>query len=181
MLERLRNNGLKFCKKKDLFAYRYRRISLYFLSASIALNIWSLYQLFHDFENFMSLFGFFQFLAPTCFLEVFYPSYDPDTIIINWNMRSICTHSWCLFLYGIFSCIALHITWKPRHVDSKRKIFLNFGFVLITYIPFPFSFSLRYNLSSFYQCLHFVWYLVMYKLLTEILLSPLFCLKWSIS
>ena len=116
------------------------------------------------------------------FLEVIYPRYNPDTIIINWNMRNISTHSWCLFLYGIFSYIALYITWKPPHVQCKRKIFLNFGFVLITYIPFPFS--LLYNSSSFYQCLRFLWHLVMCKLLTKILLSlskmqhPV--LKWSI-
>ena len=114
------------------------------------------------------------------FLEVIYPRYNPDTIIINWNMRNISTHSWCLFLYGIFSYIALYITWKPLHVQCKRKIFLNFGFVLITYIPFPFSFSLLYNSSSFYQCLHFLWHLVIYKLLTKILLSPSFCLRSSI-
>ena len=157
-----------------------RFISVYFVSASVALNILSVYQLFHDFENFMSLFGRFQFLEPTCFLEVIYPRYNPDTIIINWNMRNISTHSWCLFLFGIFSCISLHITRKSPHVQCKHKIFLNFGFVLITYIPFPFSFSLLYNSSSFYQCLHFVWHLVMYKLLTKILLSPSFCLKCSI-
>ena len=157
-----------------------RCISLYFVSVSVVLSIMSVYQLFHVFENFMSLFERFQFLAPTCFLEVIYTRYNPDTIIINWNMRNISTHSWCLFLFGTFSCIPLHITRKPPHVQCKHKIFLNFGFVLITYIPFPFSFSLLYNSSSFYQCLHFVWHLVMYKLLTKILLSPSFCLKCSI-
>ena len=155
-------------------------ICLYFLSASVALNILSVYQLFPDFENFMSLFGCFQFLAHTCFLEVIYPRYNPGTIIINWNMRNIFIHSWCLFLYGIFFCISLYIAWKPPHVQCKNKMFVNFGFVLITYIPFPFPFSLLYNSSSFYQCLYFVWQLVMYKLLTKILLFPTFCLKCSI-
>ena len=112
----------------------------------------------------MSLFGCFQFLAPTYFLEVIYPRYNPDTIIINWNTINISTHSWCLFLYSISSCIALYITWKPPHVQCKHKMYLNFGFVLITYIPFPFSFSLLYNSSSIYQYLHFAWHLVMYKL-----------------
>ena len=111
------------------------------------------------------------------FLEVTYPIYNPDTIIINWNMRNIS------FLYGIFSCIALYIIWKPPHVRCKHKIFLNFGFVLITNIPFPFSFSLLLNSSSFYQCLHFLWHLVMCKLLTKILLSlskiQHHMLKWS--
>ena len=85
-------------------------------------------------------------------------------------------------MYGIFSYIALYITWKPPHVQCRHKIFLNFGFALITYIPFPFS--LLYNSSSFYQCLRFLWHLVMCKLLTKILLSlskmqhPV--LKWSI-
>ena len=127
-----------------------RCISLYFLSASVALNILSVYQLFHDFENFMSLFGRFQFLPPT--------------------------HSWCLFLHGIFSYIALYITWKPAHVQCKHKIFLIFIFVLITYIPFLFSFSLLHNSSSFYQCLHFVWH-VMYKFLTKILYTMSFILS----
>ena len=89
-------------------------------------------------------------------------------------MRNICTHSWCLFLYGILFCIALHITWKPRHIEGKHKICANYIYTI------SFSFSLLYNLSSFYQCLHFVWHLVMYKLLTKILLSPSFCLKRSI-
>ena len=115
-----------------------RCISLYFLSASVALKILSLYLSFHHFENFMSLFESFRFLALTCFLEVIYPRYNRDTIIINWNLRNICTHSWCLFLYDIFPSIALHITWKSRHVQCKHKT-----------IPFPFSFSLLYNLSSF--------------------------------
>ena len=118
-------------------------------------------------------------LAPTCFLEVISPRYNPGTISINWNMRNISFHSWCLFSIGIFSWIALHVTWKQPHVHCKHKIFLTFGFALITYIPFHF-FSLLYNSSSFYQCLHFVWHLVMYKLLTKILLSPSFCLKCSI-
>ena len=157
-----------------------RCISLYFLSASVALNTLSVYQLFHDFENFLPLFGRFQFLAPTCFLRVIYPRYNPDIIIINWNMRNISTHSRCLFLYGIFFYIALYFTWKLPHVQCKHKLFLNFGFMLITYMPFPFSFSLLYNSSSFYQCLHFLWHLVIYKLLTKILLSPSFCLRSSI-
>ena len=128
----------------------------------------------------MSLFESFQFLALTCFLEVIYPRYNRDTIIIKWNLRNICTHSWCLFLYDIFPSIALHITWKSRHVQCKHKT-----------IPFPFSFSLLYNLSSFIsfiklynlsslynsQCLHLAWHLVMYKLLTKILLPPSFCLE----
>ena len=95
--ETVRNNGLNFCKKKDLFAYQFRCISLYFLSASVPLSILSVYQSFHDFENFISLFGRFQFLAPTCFVEVIYRRYNPHTTIINWNMRNISTHSWCLF------------------------------------------------------------------------------------
>ena len=153
-----------------------RCISLYFLSASVALNILSVYQLFHDFENFMSLFGHFQFLAPIC-LEVIYSRCNPDTIINNWNMRNISTRSWCLFCMVFFPTLPyIYITWKPPHVQCKHK--MNFGFVVITYIPFPF-FSLLYNSSSFYQCLHFVWHLVMYKLLTKILLSPSFCLKCS--
>ena len=119
-------------------------------------------------------------LSAHLFLEVIYPRYNPDTIIINWNMRNISTHSGCLFLYGIFSYIALYMTWKPPHVQCKHKIFLSAGFVLITYIPLPFSFSLLYNSSSFYQCLHFLWHLVIYKLLTKILLSPSFCLRSSI-
>ena len=117
-----------------------RCITLYFLSALVALNILSVYQLFHDFENYMSLFGHFQFLSPTCFLEIIYSRCNPDTIIISWNMRNISTHSWCLSLFDIFSCTALHITWKPPNVQCKHKKFLNFGLVLITYIPFPFSF-----------------------------------------
>ena len=130
----------KFCKKKNLFVYQLSRcISLYFLSASVALNILSVYQLFHDLENFMSLFRHFQFLAPVCFLEVIYPRYNPDSIIIDWNMRNISTRSWCLFRMIFFPTLPyLYITWKPLHVQCKHKIFLNFGLVLITNIPFPF-------------------------------------------
>ena len=85
-----------------------RCISLYFLSASVALSILSVYQFFHGFENFMSLFGHFQFLAPTCFLEVIYPRYNPDTAIINWNMRNISAHSWCLFCMVFFLHCPIH-------------------------------------------------------------------------
>ena len=100
-----------------------RCISLYFLSASVALNILSVYQLFHDFENFMSLFGHFQFLAPICFLEVIYPTYNPDTIIINWNMKNISTRSWCLFCMVFFPRLPyIYITWKPTHVQCKHKM-----------------------------------------------------------
>ena len=106
-----------------------RFISIYFLSASVALNILSVYQLFHDFENFMSLFWRFQFLAPTSFLEVIYPRYNPDIMVINWNMRNISTHSWCLILYGIFSYIALCITWKPPHVQCKHKMLLSSNYI----------------------------------------------------
>ena len=105
-----------------------RCISLYFLSASVALNILSVYQLFHDFENFMSLFGRFQFLEPTCFLEVIYPRYNPDTIIINWNMRNISTHSWCLFLFGICSKIEVEKQEFPAFPMKpfEKTLFLEF-------------------------------------------------------
>ena len=96
-------------------------------------------------------------------------------------MRNICTHPGCLFcmVYSFF-CIALHTTWKRCHVDCKHKIFVNFGFVLITYILFTFHFSLLYNLSSFHHCLHFVWHSKEYKLLTKTLLLPSFSQKYSI-
>ena len=56
-----------------------RFISLIFLSTSVALNILlSLYQLFCDFENFISLFDRFRFWVPTRFPEVIRPRYDPD-------------------------------------------------------------------------------------------------------
>ena len=118
-----------------------RCISPYFLSPSVALNMLSLSQLFHDYENFISLSERFHFLAPTCFLKVIYPRYDPDTIIINWNMKNICTHSWWLFLYGIFSCIAVHITWKPHHAQCKHKIFSYKSWICPNYIyTIPFFF-----------------------------------------
>ena len=98
----------------------HRCISFYFLSASVASNILSLYHLFHDFENFMSLFGRFQFLAPTCFLEVICPRYGPDTIIINWNMRNICTHSWCLLCMVFFPALAY--TSHESHVMFSANI-----------------------------------------------------------
>ena len=47
-----------------------RFILLTFLSTWLALNILSLRELFRDYENFMSLFGCFQFWAPTCLPEV---------------------------------------------------------------------------------------------------------------
>ena len=104
---------------------------------------------------------------------------------MSWNMRNICILSMMPFMYGIFPCIALHITLKPHHVHCKHKTFINFGFVLTTYIAFPFPFSLLYNLSSFHQCLHFLWHSIKYKLLTKTLLSPSFSQKcsidWSIS
>ena len=82
--ETVRKNGLKFCKKKvSLHIDLSRCISLFFLSVSVALSRLSFYQLFHDFENFMSLFGDFQFLSPTCYLKVIHLRYNPDTIIIN--------------------------------------------------------------------------------------------------
>ena len=57
-----------------------RFISLIFLSTSVALNILSLYQLFCDFENFMSLFGHFQSWAPICFPKIICLRYDPANI-----------------------------------------------------------------------------------------------------
>ena len=51
-----RNNGLKFCTKRDLFAYRQVDLFLIFHSTSVALNILNHDQLFSDFENFMSWF-----------------------------------------------------------------------------------------------------------------------------
>ena len=98
-----------------------RCISLYFLSSSIALNILSVYQLFHDSENFMFLFGRFQFLARTCFLEVIYPWCNPGTIIINWNMRNISPHSWCLFCMVFFSGWSFILS-KMQHPLLKWSI-----------------------------------------------------------
>ena len=74
-----------------------------------------------------------------------HPRYEPDTIIINWNMRNICTHSWCLFLYGIFSCIALHITWKPCHVQCGDifKFWICANYIYI--ISFFFLFYITYQ------------------------------------
>ena len=178
--EAVRNNGLKFCRKQDLFAYWFKQ--LYFSLFPFSFSCFEHNEclpVISCFWKFYVPIWALQFLAPTCFLEVIYTRYNPDTIIINWNMRNMSTHSWCLFLFGIFSCIPLHITRKSPHVQCKHKIFLNFGFVLATYMPFPFSSSLLYNSSSFYQCLHFMWHLVIYKLLTKIL-PPSFCLKCSI-
>ena len=96
-------------------------------------------------------------------------------------MRNICTHLGCLFcMVYIFPALPYTAYEKPHHVDCKHKIFVNFGFVLITYILFPFCFSLFYNLSSFRHCLHFVWHSKEYKLLTKTLLPPSFSQKCSI-
>ena len=61
-----------------------RFISLIFLSTSVVLNILSRYQLFRDFENYLSLFGGLWFWAPTCFLEVIWPRYDPALHSTTW-------------------------------------------------------------------------------------------------
>ena len=124
---------------------------------------------FEHIECLPVIFWFWKFYVPIWALPIFSEIWETYSFIHD-----------AFFLYGIFFCIALYIAWKPPHVQCKNKMFVNFGFVLITYIPFPFPFSLLYNSSSFYQCLYFVWHLVMYKLLTKILLSPSFCLKCSI-
>ena len=71
-------------------------ISLVFLSTSVALSILSLYQLFRDSETFsMSLFGHFQFWAPTRFPEVICPRYGPRGIIsLIWTAPQCDLEKW---------------------------------------------------------------------------------------
>ena len=54
------------------------------------------------------------------FLEVICPRYGPDTIIINWNMRNICTHSWCLLCMVFFPALAY--TSHESHVMLSANI-----------------------------------------------------------
>ena len=68
--------NIYFCRSISRF------ISLVFLSASVTLNILSLYQLSLDFESFsVSLFGRFRFWAHTHFPEVICPRYGLGDII----------------------------------------------------------------------------------------------------
>ena len=69
-----------------------RFFSIIFLSTSVALNILSFHQLFHDFENFMSLFGHFQFWAHTYFLEVICPRYAPSCLCCCHNRNHFFLH-----------------------------------------------------------------------------------------
>ena len=98
-------------------------------------------------------------------------------------MGNICTHPGCLFCVVFFP--ALPYTSHESHVMLIANIRCDFGFVLITYILFPFRFSFLYNLSSFHQCLNFVWHSIEYKLLSKTLLPSSFSQKcsieWSIS
>ena len=71
-------------QSRERFIYFCRSISrfislvLFFFSTSVALNIFSFYQLSLDSETFfMSLFGCSQFWAPTRFPEVICPGYSP--------------------------------------------------------------------------------------------------------
>ena len=59
----------------------YAQINLIFLSTSVALNIWVFTSFFLILKIvYMSLFGRFQFWAPTRFPEVICPRYDPEEI-----------------------------------------------------------------------------------------------------
>ena len=53
--DKARNNGLKFCSvQREIYLQISKWVYFsYFLSTSVALNMSSLYQLFHDFENFL--------------------------------------------------------------------------------------------------------------------------------
>ena len=89
--ETVRNNRKKyFCRSISRF------VSLVFLSASVTLNILSLYQLSLDFESFsMSLFGCFQFWVHTHFPEVIYPRYGLGGIIfLTWTALQCDLEKW---------------------------------------------------------------------------------------
>ena len=72
------------------------------------------------FWNFMSLIGRFQFLVPICFLKVIYPTYKPDTMIINWNMRNTSP------IHDTFFCLvffpALLYTSHESHIMFSANI-----------------------------------------------------------
>ena len=95
-------------------------------------------------------------------------------------MRNICTHPQCLFFMVFFPALPYTTHESHANVDCKHKIFVNFGFVLITYILFPFPFSLLHNLSSFHQCLYTFFVALNNNSLTKTLLPPSFSQKCSI-
>ena len=82
--------NIYFCRSISRF------ISLVFLSASVALNILSLYQLSPHFEHFsMSLFGRFCFWAHTHFPEVICPRYGFGGIIfLIWTAPQCDLEKW---------------------------------------------------------------------------------------
>ena len=102
----MRNNGLVFCNKKDLFLIS-RIIYLIFLSTSVTLSILSLSQLFHGFGNFLSQFWRFRFCAPTLFPEVICPRYDPFNV------------------FSLSHFLALEINFVVCHIKRKKEVLLS--------------------------------------------------------
>ena len=124
-----------------------RFISLIFLSTLNALNILSLYQLFLDFEIFMSLFGCFQFWVSTSFLEVICPRYGPDCyndlVLGNCKQMFYWTPN-----HGQKVPLNQHLSVLLSIFPSILSIFLLILSVLLS--PQKFKFSLNFHFSFFY-------------------------------
>ena len=84
-----------------------RFISLIFLSTSVALNIFSLYQLFRDFRKFVSLFGGFRFWAPTLkTLKILPAAYFSISFIICVSIMFLCVLNIVDLYFLFYVCIS---------------------------------------------------------------------------
>ena len=94
---------MKFYKKRFICRLKSRLISLIFLSMSVALSIWNLYQLFCCFENFLHV----PIWASTDFLEVICPRYNP---VLHYHQSTFfnCFVKFCWNIHFLTS----NIVWK---------------------------------------------------------------------
>ena len=131
--ETSRNNGIYEVLQEERFICRLKNrfISLIFLSISVALSIWSLYQLFCYFENFLHV----PIWASTDFLEVICPRYNPvlhyhQSTFFNclvkfcWNIHFLTSNivwKWSLQTITVVSVHQLyHILTSKKHVSLSN-------------------------------------------------------------
>ena len=128
--ETVRNDGLKFCTKRDLFAYQWVDLFLLiFFQLHLLWTSW-VFSSYFMILKILSLFGPFWFWTLTSFPEVVCLRYNPDTINMYYLLNRLKPPPWFVFFLTLL--LILHITWfnpelKKINFINVRKYFHSFS------------------------------------------------------
>ena len=117
--ETVRNDGLKFCTKRDLFAYQWVDLFLLiFFQLHLLWTSW-VFSSYFMILKILSLFGPFWFWTLTSFPEVVCLWYNPDTINMYYLLNRLKPPPWFVF----FSDPAINLAYNIIQSRTKENKF----------------------------------------------------------